>query len=62
MTIFKMITSTLQYFIFEDLMKGKKLIERRVASRLEQGTGRKDFVSPILELVSRRKSTSEESD
>ena len=60
--IFKMITRGLQYFILGDLKKGKEFIERRVASRLEQGTSRKDFVSPILELVSRRKSTSEESD
>ena len=53
--IFKIITCTFQYFLLEDLKKGKEFVERRVASRLEQGTGRKDFVSPIFELVCRRK-------
>ena len=53
--IFKMIACTFQYFLLEDLKKGKEFIERRVAIRLEQGTGRKDFVSPILEFVCRSK-------
>ena len=53
-----MVIATVQYFLLEDLQKSKELIERRVASRLEQGTSRKDFVSPILELVSQRRDTS----
>lgn len=60
--IFKMIVSTLQYFLLEDLLKGKEFVERRMASRLEQGTSRKDFVSPVLELVSHRRNTFKQSD
>ena len=56
--IYNMIISTLQYFLLEDLKKSQDMIKRRVASRLEQGTSRKDFVSPVLEFVSRRKGTS----
>ena len=59
--IFKMIISTLQYFMLEEIQKGKELVERSVASRLEQGTSRKDFVSPILELVSHGRNSSTQS-
>lgn len=53
--IFKLIMSTIQYFMLEEIQKAKELVDGSVASRLEQGTSRKDFVSPILELVSRKK-------
>lgn len=46
--------------MFEDFKKGKEFIERRVASRLEQGTDRKDFVSPILEASTKQGMTTEE--
>ena len=59
--VFKMIISTLQYFILEDLQKAKEFVDGRVASRLEQGTSRKDFVSPVLESVSHRRNTFKQS-
>lgn len=43
--------SVVGYFMLEDLKKDKEFSAQRVAKRLEQGTDRKDFMSPILTSV-----------
>ena len=49
--IFKGIVALMSYFMLGDLQKDKDFSARRVAKRLEQGTNRNDFVSPILRCV-----------
>ena len=47
--VFEIILSALGYFMLGDLKKDKDFAVERVASRLKQGTERRDFMSPILE-------------
>lgn len=49
--IFKGIVALMSYFMLGDLQKDKDFSAKRVAKRLEQGTNRNDFVSPILRCV-----------
>jgi len=49
--VFNAIMSLVGYFMLGDLKKDKEYSAQRVARRLEHGTDRKDFMSPILKSV-----------
>ena len=52
--IFKVVMGIISYFMIEDLEKDRKFSAQRVHRRLQQGTHRDDFMSPILRAKGER--------